>query len=99
MYNTRFVFLVLLAEWLVFIFSGVSFAQLHGDTFFSLDADPVSVAIFSTGIPQFILHHQWIGILLDISITILLMLFIRDTSNNRIAIALFILLLLFYVTV
>ena len=94
----RILFSVVLLEWLLFIFSGVSFSFLHGNSFFSLEADPVSWIFYIAKIPQFITTHQWFGITLDISVVILLLLFIRNPFNNRLAILLFILLLLFYTT-
>jgi len=94
----RMVFCIVLLEWLLFIFSGISFSFLHGNGFFSLEVDPVSWLFYFLRIPQFITEHLWLGITLDIAIVALLLLFIRDPFNSRIAILLFILLMLFYVT-
>ncbi|CAN5724219.1 hypothetical protein BH11BAC4_BH11BAC4_23140 [soil metagenome] len=94
----RVLFCVVLLEWLLFIFSGVSFSFLHGNQFFSLEVDPVSWFFYLLHIPQFIITHQWISVSLDILIVLLLLLFIRNPFINQIAILLFILLLIFYIT-
>ena len=94
----RILFCIVLFEYLLFIFSGVSFSFLHGDVFFNIEADPVFWIFYLLKIPQFIVWHQWFGLLLDIIIIILLLLFIRNPRNNRLGICLFFLLLLFYVT-
>lgn len=94
----RILFSIVLFEYLLFIFSGVSFSFLIGDTFFKIEADPVSWLFYLINLPQLITSHQWLGISLDCSIVILLLLIIRNPYNNRLAIALFLLLLLFYVT-
>lgn len=99
-YNNKLsiLFCIVLLEYLLFIFSGVSFTFLHGDTFFKIEADPVSWFFYCLKIPQFITSHHWFGITLDIAVILLLLLFIRDPVNNRLAILLFLLLLLYYVT-
>ncbi len=91
-------FCIVLLEYLLFIFSGVSFSFLHGNTFFKIEADPVSWFFYLINIPQLITGHQWPGVLIDCIIVISLLLFIRNPNNNKLAILLFILLLLFYVT-
>ncbi len=94
----RILFCIVLFEYLLFVFSGVSFSFLYGNSFFSLEADPASWIIFGLKLPQFIVTHHWIGLLLDSLIIILLLFFIRNPLNNRIALVLFFLLLLFYIT-
>lgn len=94
----RIIFSIVLLEYLLFVFSGVSFSFLHGNGFFSIEADPAFWIFYLARIPQFITANQWAGILLDSTIVSLLLLFIRNPFDNRIAIILFILLLLFYVT-
>ena len=94
----RIVFSIVLMEFLLFVISGVSFSFLAGNNFFSLEADPVPWLFYFLQIPQFITAHQWLGISLDIAIIALFLLVIRKPFNNRLAIILFILLLLFYVT-
>lgn len=94
----RIVFSIVLFEYLLFVFSGVSFSFLHGNGFFSIEADPAFWIFYLARIPQFITANHWFAILLDITIVSLLVLFIRDPFNNKIAIILFVLLLLFYVT-
>ena len=94
----RILFCIVLFEYGLFIFSGVSFSFLYGNKFFSIEADPAFWIVYLLKIPQFITSHQWIGILLDISIVALLLLFIRNPYNNRFAVILFLLLFLFYTT-
>ncbi len=94
----RLLFCIVLAEYLIFFFSGVSFASLHGDNFFSIEADPAFWIFYLARIPQFIVTHQWLGILLDISVLFSFFLLIRNPLANKLAIILFLLLLLYYVT-
>ena len=94
----RLLFCIVLFEYLLFIFSGVSFSFLFGNNFFSLEVDPVSWIFYLARIPQFITTHQWFGISLDVLIVVLLLLIIRNPLNNRLAMPLIILLLLFYIT-
>ncbi|RYD82829.1 MAG: hypothetical protein EOP53_02615 [Sphingobacteriales bacterium] len=94
----RIVLAVLAIEWLLFIFSGVSYSFLHKDPFFSLGVDPLYWIFYAVGIPQFILSQQWLAISCDIIVTVLLAFLIIKPGNNRIAIGLMAMLLLFYVT-
>ncbi len=94
----RILFCIVLFEYLLFIFSGVSFSFLYGASFFKIEADPVSWLFYLLNIPQLITGHQWLGVVFDFSIVVSLLLFIRNPYNNRLAIILFLLLLLFYVT-
>lgn len=89
---------IVLFEYLLFIYSGVSFSFLYGDHFFSLEADPATWAVYMLDIPAFILTHQWLGIFADVLIVFFLLLFARDPSKNVLAIILFILLFIFYAT-
>ena len=94
----RILFCIVLLEYGLFIFSGTSFSFLHGNSFFSIEADPAFWIVYLLKIPQFITGHQWPGVFLDTMIVILLLLFIRNPFNNRYAVLLFLLLFLFYVT-
>lgn len=94
----RLIGCLLLLEYLVFIISGVSFSYLYGNSFFNLGLDPTSWLFFYSYISQFIASNRWAGILMDSGIIILLLLFIKNPLRNRIAIALFLLLLCYYVT-
>jgi len=98
-FKTRILFCVLLFEFLLFVYSGMSFSGLNGNNFFSINADPVFWLFYLPGIPQTIIAQQWLGISLDILIFVLLLLFIKNPYNNKTAIGLFILMLLFYTTV
>jgi hypothetical protein len=93
----KLIFCFVLLEYLVFIYSGVSFSFLHGDSFFSIGTDPVFWAFYLARFPQFIAANQWLGILLDISIPILLLLLIINPFNHKAARIVFFLLLLFYI--
>lgn len=94
----RILFGIVLFEFSLFIFSGVSFSFLHGDSFFSIGADPVSWLIYGLNIPQFFTGQQWAGISFDVLTVLLLLLLIRNPTNYKIALALFVLLLVFYVS-
>ena len=94
----RILFCIVLFEFLLFIFSGVSFSFLHADPFFSLGADPASWIVYGLNIPQFIIGHHWIGFSLDAGIILLLLLLIRNPFNNRIALGLLVLLFIFYIS-
>src|SRR6187402_2562159 len=93
----RILFCIVLFEYSLFIFSGVSFSFLYGNDFFDLGADPASWIIFGLKIPQFITTHHWVGLLLDTCVILLLLLFIRDPHKNRIAKILMLLLFLYYI--
>ena len=94
----RILFCIVLFEYLLFIFSGVSFSFLYGNNFFSLEVDPASWLFYLAKIPQFIAKNQWFGISLDVLIVVMLFLIIRNPFNYKVAAFLFILLLLFYIT-
>lgn len=94
----RMIFSIVLFEYLLFVVSGVSFSFLYGNPFFSLEADPATWLFYLANLPQWITANQWAGILLDAGIIALLLLFIRNPFNHRIALSLFLLLLLYYVT-
>ncbi len=94
----RGILLVLFAEYLCFIFSGVSFSFLHDNSFFSLGVDPLSWVFYALKLPQFILHHKWAGILADGLIVFFFICLLYNPLQNRIALALMLLLLLFYIT-
>ena len=89
---------LLLMEYVIFIFSGISFSFLTYDSFFSLPADPVFGSFFGSGIPQFIISHHWVGLILDILILLLLGAFAYDPLKRWVAITLFVLLFIFYIT-
>jgi len=96
--SLRIIFGIVLVEYLMFIISGVSFTYLNENTFFSLETDPATWFFYILNLPQYITSNQWLGILLDILIIVLLLMFIRNPFSNRIALVLFMLMLLFYVT-
>lgn len=90
--------MIVLAEFLMFILSGVSLSFLNGDTFFRIGVDPVFWFFYLLNIPQFIVSHHWMGITLDALIVLLLVLFARNPQQHKLAAALFLLMLCFYVT-
>ncbi len=94
----RMLLLLLLAEFLVFVFSGVSFSFLHGAAFFNYGVDAFFGIFYFASIPQFIVAHQWVGIMADASIILLLLLLIKDPRKKNIALLLMFLLFLYYVT-
>lgn len=94
----RMLLLLLLAEFLVFVFSGVSFSFLHGAVFFNYGVDAFFGIFYLASIPQFMVAHQWAGIAGDASIILLLLLLIKDPRRNYVALLLLLLLFLFYVT-
>ena len=96
--KSRILFCIVLFEYGLFIFSGTSFSFLHGNHFFSIEADPAFWIVYLLKIPQFITGHQWLGVLLDTAIVVSLLFFIRNPFNNRLAVLLFLLLFLFYTT-
>ena len=94
----RILFTILLAEWLMFLISGVGYNNLQGDRFFSIGVDPVYWIVFGLKIPQTILAHSWLGILVSGSTVLLLLAIIVNPYNNKLAIALCILMFVFYIT-
>lgn len=94
----RILFTILLAEWLMFLISGVGYNNLQGDRFFSIGVDPVYWIVFGLKIPQTILAHSWLGILVSGSTILLLLAIIVNPYNNKLAIALCILMFVFYIT-
>lgn len=94
----RILLCILLAEFLLFIFSGVSFSFLQGASFFTYGVDIFFGIVYFTSIPQFIVSQQWLAIAIDASIIILLLALIRNPGRNKIAVVLMLLLFIFYVT-
>ncbi len=86
------------AEFIILFISGVSFSGLAGASFFEFGVDIFFGLVFAIGAPQFIVQHFWVGVLLDAAILILMMLLYRNPKQNKVAIALFVLTILFYVT-
>ncbi len=92
------VLLILLAEWLVFFFSGVTFSSLSGNSFYDIKADVFYWLPFLSGIPQIVMADHWAGIILDVFIFICLLYQIRFPFKTGAARILFPLLFLFYIT-
>lgn len=95
----RIILTVLLIEILVYFFSGLNTNFLYGNTFFSLEQDPLLWAAYYTGIPQFIVQHVWVAIFLDIAILLLLCWLVVKPLNVWVARLLLLFLILFYVVV
>ena len=96
-YESQLLFIVLI-EYLLFIISGVSFSSLHQIPYFNIGVDPAYWIAYILNIPQFIVAHHWLGIFIDSSIVLLLFGLIIYPSKNILAFAIFILLLIFYLT-
>ena len=96
-YESQLLFIVLI-EYLLFIISGVSFSSLHQIPYFNIGVDPAYWIAYILNIPQFIVAHHWLGIFIDSSIVLLLTGLIIYPNKNILAFAVFILLLIFYLT-
>jgi len=96
--SQKMILVILLAEFLVFIISGVSFSFLHGAVFIHYGVDIFFGLLYFASIPQFIVSHQWLAVAADVSIVSQLLLLIRNPLRNRLAVWLMLLLFLYYVT-
>ena len=94
----RILLLALACDWLAFVVSGVSFSFLHNDPFFSFGVDGAHWLLYAAGIPQAIVAQQWLGLACDFLIFLLLALLVYNPFNNKIALTLAAMLLLYYVT-
>ena len=97
-YFRKSLFFIFLIEFLLFIFSGVSFHGLHEVAYFNFGIDPVYWLFFLLQIPQFIFSHQVVGLMLDISILLLLIYSVFIKENIIITWLLFFLFMLYYVS-
>lgn len=94
----RVLLALLLAEFLIFVLSGVSFSFLHGAVFFNYGVDFFFGIFYFTSLPQLIVAHHWLGIMADVSILLLLIWLIKNPQQNRVALLLAFLMLLYYLT-
>lgn len=94
----RIIILILLLEYLMFIFSGVSFSFLSYNKFFNIGVDPLYWIFYVAGIPQIITSYHLVGILADVMIVVFLGLLANNCNRHAIAWICFSLLLLFYLT-
>ncbi len=94
----QWLLLVVLVEWLIMLCSGVGFSGLKGDIFFDLGVDVFQWLFFGLHIPQLILDNYWSAVFIDATIFILMIGLVVKPQRYKQAIALFILLLLYYVT-
>jgi hypothetical protein len=94
----RFILIVTLIEFLIFIVSGVSLSYQYGNTFFSIGVDPAFWLFYLMKVPQTIALYKPLGMAIDACIVLLLVLLIYNPKKFRIAAILFILMLLFYTT-
>lgn len=97
-YFSKSLFFIILIEYLLFIFSGVSFQGLYHVAYFNFGIDPVYWFFFLLQIPQFIYSHQLIGWMLDVSISTLLLYTIFIKEKKLIIWTIFGLLMLYYVS-
>ena len=89
---------MILIEFLLFVFSGVSFQGLEHVAYVNFGIDPVYWLFFLLQIPQFIFRYHEIGLILDIIILLLLIYSVFIKENKFITWSLFILLMLYYVS-
>ena len=90
--------LIVLIEYFLFMVSGVSFTSLHQIPYFNIGVDPIYWIAYILNLPQFIVAHHWLGIFIDSSIVLLLIILVIYPHKNILAFAVFILLMLFYLT-
>ena len=92
------IFIIILIEFLLFILSGVSFQGLYKVANYNFGIDPVYWIFFLFQIPQFIFSHYVVGLIIDILILSMLIYSIFIKENKFISWALFIFLMLYYVS-
>lgn len=97
-YFRKSLFLIILIEFFLFIFSGVSFQGLYQVAYFNFGIDPIYWLFFLLQIPQFIYSHHLIGWILDISISTLLLYSVFIKEKKIITWIIFSLLMLYYVS-
>ena len=91
-------FSIILIEFICFIISGVSFQGLHHVVYFNFGIDPIYWLFFLLEIPQLIYNHHEMGLILDMIILLLLLHSVFIKENKYINWSLFILLMLYYVS-
>jgi hypothetical protein len=96
--SSQIIILIVFFEFLMFIFSGLSFSFLSGNQFFNIAVDPVYWIFYSAGIPQLITSFHWLGIIADATIFILLLILFLNIERYNIARFCFLFLLIYYVT-
>lgn len=89
---------IALIEYLIIIFSGTSFSYLHDIPFFNFGADPTYWILFVSKIPILINSSRFIGIMLDSTILLFFIVLILKKGKSRVAIPLFLLVVIFYLT-
>jgi hypothetical protein len=94
----KVIILIAALEFFILFLSGVSFSGLAGANFFDFGVDIFFALVFTTGLPQLISDHLWLGILMDVTVFALMMLLFKNPRNNKIAIALLLLSFVFYIT-
>lgn len=96
--QVRILLIVLMVEYLFFIFSGVSYSFLHGAVLKYVNVDLIYWSVNLTGFPKLVVENYFVAVALDV-ITVLLFIFLLLKPNVRLGfITLFILLFLFYIT-
>jgi len=94
----KMIFAIILFEYLLFVFSGVSFWGLSGAVYYDVITDPVYWLFFLTGMPQYIIGHEISGLIFDLAIIIILLFLIFKGYYKFLVWLLFVLLLIYYVT-
>ena len=94
----RVLLLLVLADFVIFLFSGVGFHSLYEAPFFDFGVDFFYIIFYYLQIPQFIVNNLWLGYLLDTLIIFLLALLLIKPTLKYLPILLFFLLFTYYIT-
>lgn len=94
----RILLVLVLLEFIAFQLSGVGFHSLYKAPFYNFGVDIFFVVFYFFHIPQTIVHHLWLGYLLDILIVVLLLVQILLPRLRYLPILLLLLLFTYYVT-
>lgn len=94
----RILLSILFIEYLTVLLSDISFSRLNGDSLFSIGIDPFFWAMYIAKVPQTILKYAWLAILCDACIILGFIFLMYNPYKNKIAVVLFCLLLIFYMT-
>ena len=94
----RILLSILFVEYIIVLFSDISFSSLNGDSLFSIGIDPFFWVVYIAKFPQTILKHEWIAFLCDACIILSFIFLMYNPYKNKIAMVLFCLLLIFYMT-
>jgi hypothetical protein len=88
--------LIVLLEFLVFYLSGISVTAFVGNDFVGFEQDPLLWLIYYLKIPTVVISNSLISVAVDVSIFVCLIWLFFKPYNNKLAIILFLLMLIFY---